>query len=467
MNRLVYLFELDSVKTDVLDAEAAEIAIFNEIIKNGNKVVLSMNQLTDSRVMAAAMNDEEGYRYVRRLFERGSMKVSLYGTVRTASQYVQNAIDKCLDSSSDAFIFSTLPVKSCDKAMLMEMKHSLVYSDLSNIKALLDSALDKLGREKDLEKKSEILAEIRRIRAIRRFLSLVLHLSVNSRGTNPPRSAYGRSFVEFMGIIKDTLAHSSFRRRELNMRKGEVLDKLRRVEEGFVSRGLPKGQWNHRTNWIKQLKSEGADDASTRLAIEVVNLCYNYTVEDSIRGVTKKYDEENFEVSFKSDFIRRLNAHWKMRGDNVVDTDTDLPEEYSLIHKKEWKRAAEIAEYNSGDAINDFDSTYDEKSERKMFRGVILKKIGIALLVALGYIVLFCLIETALDFLQSLFSNGIEGLNLNAFVSGLICIVVFGIINSVIAIFTKAPDILTCFSSIAKHIRNFFLVIGGKYEQRI
>lgn len=33
MNRLVYLFELDSAKAERRDAENAEFAIFNEIIK--------------------------------------------------------------------------------------------------------------------------------------------------------------------------------------------------------------------------------------------------------------------------------------------------------------------------------------------------------------------------------------------------------------------------------------------------
>ena len=37
MNRLVYLFELDPAKKGRCDAENAEFAIFNEIIKKGNK----------------------------------------------------------------------------------------------------------------------------------------------------------------------------------------------------------------------------------------------------------------------------------------------------------------------------------------------------------------------------------------------------------------------------------------------
>ena len=112
MNRLVYLFELDTAKNTRNDAEIAEFAIFNEIIKNGNKVVLSVNQFVDSRVMTAAMYDEESYKYVRRLFDDGALKVSLYADVCSVSQYVQNAIEKCLAKGRDGYVFNTLPVEA-------------------------------------------------------------------------------------------------------------------------------------------------------------------------------------------------------------------------------------------------------------------------------------------------------------------------------------------------------------------
>ena len=73
MNRLVYLFELDSAKTSRHDAEKAEKAIFNEIIKKGNRVVLSMNQFVDSKVMTSAFHDEKGFKYVKRLFDNGML----------------------------------------------------------------------------------------------------------------------------------------------------------------------------------------------------------------------------------------------------------------------------------------------------------------------------------------------------------------------------------------------------------
>ena len=133
MNRLVYLFELDSAKTSRHDAEKAEKAVFNEIIKKGNRVVLSMNQFVDSKIMTAAVNDEKGFKYVKRLFESGFLKVSLFADVYSVSQYVQESVDRCLAKGGDGFVFNTLPIKCDERELLLEVKNALKYSDLSGI----------------------------------------------------------------------------------------------------------------------------------------------------------------------------------------------------------------------------------------------------------------------------------------------------------------------------------------------
>ena len=103
MNRIVYLFELDSVrKFDLKDNNTIYEtdgvgAMFQEIIKNGNTVAISMNQLADSLFFAQAVCNDFTYPILCKLFECGALRVSLYGNIRTASQYIQNAIQKCLE----------------------------------------------------------------------------------------------------------------------------------------------------------------------------------------------------------------------------------------------------------------------------------------------------------------------------------------------------------------------------------
>ena len=90
--RNVYLFELDSVKTSDREIAAAQKAMFDEIVCNGNCVVLSMNQMTDSRAVMSMLNDEEQYHILMELFQRGYIKYSLYKDCFTMSHYIQRSI---------------------------------------------------------------------------------------------------------------------------------------------------------------------------------------------------------------------------------------------------------------------------------------------------------------------------------------------------------------------------------------
>ena len=47
--KYVYLFELDSVKKTDREIEVGQKALYNEIANNGNVVILTYNQLVDSR----------------------------------------------------------------------------------------------------------------------------------------------------------------------------------------------------------------------------------------------------------------------------------------------------------------------------------------------------------------------------------------------------------------------------------
>ncbi len=64
----VYLFELDSVKNRDEQVIKAQRALFDEIVCNGNCVVLSLNQLVDSRMIMSMLNSEEYYDVLDYLF---------------------------------------------------------------------------------------------------------------------------------------------------------------------------------------------------------------------------------------------------------------------------------------------------------------------------------------------------------------------------------------------------------------
>lgn len=61
--KLVYLFELDSVKKNDDQVVVGQRALFNEIIHNGNCVVLTLNQIVDSRTILSMMHDQNKFKY--------------------------------------------------------------------------------------------------------------------------------------------------------------------------------------------------------------------------------------------------------------------------------------------------------------------------------------------------------------------------------------------------------------------
>ena len=69
MDKLIYLFELDSTRNSNKEIEIAQKTMFKEIVVNGNIIVLTFNQLTDSRAFLSALEDPEQYDSIIELFK--------------------------------------------------------------------------------------------------------------------------------------------------------------------------------------------------------------------------------------------------------------------------------------------------------------------------------------------------------------------------------------------------------------
>ena len=105
MNKSVYLYELDSVRNSKEEIQYAQERMFREIILNGNQVILTMNQLADSRAFLAAIENENTFEPFFELCQMGVIRISQYGTLRTPSQYFQGKIEEFLKKAEK------LPVK--------------------------------------------------------------------------------------------------------------------------------------------------------------------------------------------------------------------------------------------------------------------------------------------------------------------------------------------------------------------
>ena len=85
MREFVYLFELDSVRKTDEEIIAGQKALYNEIVNNGNIVVLSYNQVVDSRGFFSLLEDESYQYNLIKLFENGAIRISQYGDIRSLS----------------------------------------------------------------------------------------------------------------------------------------------------------------------------------------------------------------------------------------------------------------------------------------------------------------------------------------------------------------------------------------------
>lgn len=135
MNKSVYLYELDSVRNSKEEIQYAQERMFQEIILNGNQVILTMNQLADSRAFLAAIENEDTFEPFFELCQKGVIRISQYGMLRTPSQYFQGKIEEFLkkaektESEKSAFIYSGVPVAHDDAVMLRQLLKALRYSD--------------------------------------------------------------------------------------------------------------------------------------------------------------------------------------------------------------------------------------------------------------------------------------------------------------------------------------------------
>lgn len=58
MNKLVYLFELDSVRNSKEEILIGQKALFEEIFVHGNIVTLTYNQVTDSQAFLSILRND-------------------------------------------------------------------------------------------------------------------------------------------------------------------------------------------------------------------------------------------------------------------------------------------------------------------------------------------------------------------------------------------------------------------------
>lgn len=416
LKKRVYLFELDSVRMTDVDIIAGQWALYREIVVNGNVVVLTFNQLVDSRGFLSLLTgpipqseqeerdlekrrerdgEEEGdTRYgqaLMKLFQSRAIRISQFGSLRTISQYLLNAID-----DDKHFVYSALPLKYKQKRLTALVRRCLLYSDLSELHGYFSTehehdcsaALRRLFAEVDDSgnvtercaapgEEEKLMQQRQRIlRNLYALLKTVIRLStldyiyINPRDPDEYRERTvivdgrehhycGLKLSDYLNAViapcqRDVQGKYACARRcevmtctqypvdeTLWKQACTILCSLEGVS-GEVPGSAEHGETHtgrmftndNRSVYVRRLKESyegytggsGVTAQSYRYAEAIVNLCYNYACEASIRNTSKHYNVAEIregmpnKPTFVLDFCHRLEQDWGTdKGDSVFN----------------------------------------------------------------------------------------------------------------------------------------------------
>lgn len=469
MNKLVYLHELDSVRKSKEEILRGQQAMYEEIVLNGNTVVLTFNQFADSKTFLCGLNDKKQGEHIVELFKRGCLKLSNYKDtyrgeeIRTASQYMQNAIKKNIekDGSDSAFIFSGISIDINEKELLKAMHTALETCNPSYMDVVKDDD------------------NVERIKAIKKYITILLNLSIEERANNPIKDVSEiRSFIEFM--------HRAYNSLE---KQGLYMDAVRRLKD--VETKMNESNINSRSPWLLELEkneNENCEDVpdDLYLAKAIVNLVYNYTVEDSIKNISKHYDDEE-PKSFEYDFVNRLVLFWTEFEDGKHESlkkgfkseekmELDFPKwdtavrvtkenELFTIKKKDKEKDKKVKD-KQNIIVDEYESGYEKnkkKWRRKIRRNILLQAIA-----AIIYIVAMLTFDKLTGTIEECVraAIGLLGLNMGViatYISNfLIFTVILGAITSFVSTCINLPDILESVKDILYSLKDVIVIKRAK-----
>jgi hypothetical protein len=422
------------VRNSDKEIEIAQRAIYREIVLNGNRVVISFNQLTDSPAFLNLLQDEKTFRQLLGLFENGRFVISRYFAngeeKRTSAQYIIGAIERACAQSGDAFYFSGLPVV-CGDPLLVWLGNSLKFSDPSFFTEKAEKAENPGEREK--------------YKYLERYVKLILAISQNSLAYNPLKTELHISFSQIIDAILNRFCSTdSGHGPEKSIHLGA--DALQKLKNGT------KGEINSRTNWLKALEavSETMDDDVLASAECIIHLAYLYTVQESIVDVGKNYAEAldvSFMDEFRTQFHNWMNEYKEgVHGLHYKETNILEMHTNTQIH---WQTAVRITR----------PARKRHKTEGMWWLEV-LRGMAHRAFSAVFFVVFFVIIEIALGESFARVVTALTSLDINteSLLWHGVLTMISGMLSSAISRSLKLPDILESFQSFGTMFVDSFVI---------
>ncbi len=458
----IYLFELDSVRNSEQEIAAGQNALFREIVLNGNTVILAYNQISDSAAFWTGLKDEATCKAIMELCRLGRIQVSLYAGQRTAAQYVLKHLEGCMHqfaewksgkhSTNQTFYFSLAPLDDYDGAVLEDVYHAIQYSDVQLLK------------EKALAKP----AYAEKYTFLYRYVELILLLSRSETSNHQQKKDDMRSLMDYWEQVgrMQADAQEATETEKVLARGMAVLQR--------VSAGVSRKELQRRSVWYDLLNAE-PDSEETNAAEAIIDLCYNYAVEDSVSGVEKRYASDDPD-DFRRQFCTDMERYWDdaLKGRHIFHRQDDARKnaqtEISVpAHLPDWttalnlvRRNVKFARKHSQKAAPDIQGKTREERvmrQRKSWLKLSDRSMRYNLLLAGMYAAEFVVISYILNEVQEFVTGwlgaevGIAGKLLLNFLS----IVFFGLISSDLFSRFSLPDILETVGQI----------VDGVYENKI
>lgn len=462
-SKQVYLFELDSVRKTDLEIEIGQKALYHEIVDNGNTVVLTYNQLVDSRAFFSLLTDHNenkgkkktgkrkncpGSNYRQsfiELFKNGAIRVSQFGDIRTVSQYIQRSVE-----DDKHFIYSALPMKYQQKRLTAIVERSLRYSDLTEIQRYIDNKGEDARKNcqllfaesidgREVESTLTYEEEIRILENLKNFLSTILRISAMTEIYVPPRDPEEYRDLHLPQILNLALdiqandtSYSQYFTDAVNLIRQLSCFQEANENRSLYHEEIRKKALENRKKALENSSSENqAEMEIYQLAEAIIDISYNYACEISICNISKHYDFEGLKnrnnlSSFQNDFKKRLEESRNTGKDRTKrflqeDTNAFFFYEYNPKEIPDFSKAVRLTTYLKKDRIkvkNAQDSAekqekypeYETNLNRQMscLREKLLGFIHKNLFLALSCILIVCIADFLVNTLQSAYEGSFD-----------------------------------------------------------
>lgn len=439
--------------------------MYDAIVNQGQCVVVSFNQLTDSLAFLGpilSVRTEHLFELYLKLIQNGHLKISRYippnvnietenyfsnNVIRTAAQYVLKSLESAINNTkkSSAFIFSSLPISKDNTPALQKVYDAIRYCDLTLVDKLVYLGIS----DPDCQ-------------YIKRYVKWILELSAHSSGYTEVKTTSHLSFPDCTNAIIE-LKSISASEKTLPANFADAHKILIRAKPKADQDPYSRSVW---FNNIEQLNT--VDQDTVQLAKAIINLCYNISVEGSICGIDKDY--HNNLDAFISEFIKRLPQETVPKQKNQVLTIE--PNEFP-----DWNYAVRITKESNNviEKEQNAKHLHVSKTWHKVCQSGQLRKLGRSL----SYFLLFLILDFLFGFIEDFIGYaGSEEHNTVTFLVSLVqsflqSFVFSAVVTSIISFWSSVafeklnvPDIKDIFRNVKEACTDYTKLVRNKRQNK-